>query len=58
MPAKIFCWARVKAPKVSADECRKFRRFINNSLNVPTVPEVISTKVYKGSMVHEFAGLK
>src|SRR3954454_978170 len=26
--AKIFCCARVNAPKVSADECRKFRRFI------------------------------
>src|SRR6476660_4509067 len=40
---KIFCCARVNAPNVSADERRKFRRFINNSLKVPKVsrfPEV------------------
>src|SRR4030095_8727974 len=29
---KIFCCAKVNAPKLSADERRKFRRFINNNL--------------------------
>jgi hypothetical protein len=40
MAVNIFCCARVNAPNVSADEWRKFRRFINGSLKVQIVPEV------------------